>query len=136
LIIHEIENEYSANNIAAALQNCLICIESVGFAIGHWYAFSWTDYEDGILSSRVTLLHAVRDAFGIKDIVQDTYQTFASAHSEEEEENLHFSDPNDSEDEEFAQSRALVYGDYNYPVVRDDPRFLHPPGVLDRFRLT
>jgi hypothetical protein len=136
LYSQRIENEYSANNIAAALQNCLVCIESVGFAIGHWYAFSWTDYDDGILSSRVSLLHAIRDAFGMKDIVQDTYQTFGSIDSDEEVEDLHFSDPNEEDDDEFAQSRALVYGDYNYPVVRDDPKFLHPPGILDRFRLT
>ncbi|RKO91525.1 organic solute transporter Ostalpha-domain-containing protein [Blyttiomyces helicus] len=74
-IIHGKE-DYSANNIALALQDFLICIEMPFFAFGHRIAFPWTDYTDSRLSSRVPLLHSVRDAFGVKDIVQDTYHTF------------------------------------------------------------
>jgi hypothetical protein len=71
------ESNYSANNVALALQDFLLCIEMPFFAILHAYAFPWTDYDDSRLSSRVPLPHAVRDALGIKDIIQDAYHTFA-----------------------------------------------------------
>ncbi|KAJ3106968.1 hypothetical protein HDU97_005249 [Phlyctochytrium planicorne] len=69
------EEKYSANNIALALQDLLILLEIVPLAFLHWHAFPWEDYDDSRLSSRIALPHAIRDVFGIKDILQDYYHT-------------------------------------------------------------
>lgn len=69
--------EYSPDNIAAAIQDALICIEMPFFAVAHWYAFSWHDFADNsILSARMPLTYAFRDAFGIRDLIEDTKDTF------------------------------------------------------------
>ncbi|KAH6559737.1 hypothetical protein BASA50_000810 [Batrachochytrium salamandrivorans] len=190
---------YSANNIALALQDVMICFEMPFFVWLHWYAFPWTDFDDSRLSSRVTLWYAVRDALGIKDLVQDTYYVFvnppdltrpflrpsyrsyAETHSvahwiEDEDEftdtyygsssrnessplassnnneRLHigpsrqgrlylgsddentamlleFSDPSEEEEQDYVQARQFVFGDFNFPVVHEDPRYHHPPQV-------
>ncbi|KAI8594782.1 hypothetical protein EDD21DRAFT_69437 [Dissophora ornata] len=45
-------------------------------SVGHWYAFSHKDYTElDILSARMPIYHAVRDASGFKDIVQDSLET-------------------------------------------------------------
>ena len=68
---------YSADNLAAAIQDALISFEMPFFAIGHWYAFSWKDYADVTISAaRMPVKYALRDAFGIVDLVQDTKETF------------------------------------------------------------
>ena len=48
----------------------------VPFALGHLYAFSHHDYDESRLSARVPLIHSLRDAFGVNDIIQDSYHTF------------------------------------------------------------
>lgn len=68
---------YSADNLAAAIQDALICFEMPLFAIGHWYAFSWHDYADNTISAaRMPMKFAFRDACGITDLIQDTRETF------------------------------------------------------------
>ncbi|KAL0933109.1 DUF300 domain-containing protein [Colletotrichum truncatum] len=68
---------YSPDNLAAAIQDALICIEMPGFAIAHWYAFSWHDFADNnILSARMPVKFAFRDAFGIRDLIEDSKETF------------------------------------------------------------
>ena len=68
---------YSADNLAAAIQDALICFEMPLFAIGHWYAFSWHDYADVTISSaRMPVKFALRDAFGPRDLIEDTKETF------------------------------------------------------------
>jgi hypothetical protein len=68
---------YTPDNLAAAIQDFLICIEMPGFAIAHWYAFSWHDFADNrIASARMPVLYAARDAFGILDLIQDSKETF------------------------------------------------------------
>lgn len=68
---------YSADNLAAAIQDALICFEMPIFAISHWYAFSWHDYADQTISSaRMPVKYALRDAFGIGDLIQDTKETW------------------------------------------------------------
>lgn len=68
---------YTADNLAAAIQDALICFEMPLFAIGHWYAFSWHDYADITISAaRMPVKYAVRDAFGVRDLVEDTKETF------------------------------------------------------------
>lgn len=68
---------YTADNLAAAIQDALICIEMPGFAMAHWYAFSWHDYADITISAaRMPVKYALRDAFGIRDLIEDTKETF------------------------------------------------------------
>lgn len=68
---------YTPDNIAAAVQAALICFEMPAFAVGHWYAFSWHDYADITISSaRMPMWYAFRDAFGIRDLIEDTKMTF------------------------------------------------------------
>jgi hypothetical protein len=69
---------YSPDNLAAAIQDALICFEMPLFALGHWYAFSWHDYADNTISAaRLPVKYALRDAFGPLDLIQDTKETFA-----------------------------------------------------------
>ena len=68
---------YTADNLAAAIQDALICFEMPLFAISHWYAFSWHDYADITISAaRMPVKFAFRDSFGIRDLVEDTRDTF------------------------------------------------------------
>lgn len=68
---------YTPDNLAAAIQDALICIEMPMFAAAHWYAFSWKDFADNNISSaRMPVGHALRDAFGIRDLIEDSKDTF------------------------------------------------------------
>ncbi|RMZ81075.1 hypothetical protein DV738_g2394, partial [Chaetothyriales sp. CBS 135597] len=68
---------YTADNLAAAIQDTLICIEMPIFAVAHWYAFDWHDYADNHVSSaRMPISYAIRDAFGLRDLIEDTKMTF------------------------------------------------------------
>lgn len=68
---------YTRDNLAAAIQDFLICVEMPIFAVAHWYAFSWHDFADNsILSARMPLQRAFRDAFGIRDLIEDSKETF------------------------------------------------------------
>jgi hypothetical protein len=74
---------YSPDNLAAAIQDALICFEMPAFALAHWYAFSWHDYADNTISSaRLPIKYALRDAFGPADLIQDTKETFGGTHYE------------------------------------------------------
>lgn len=69
--------EYTPDNLAAAIQDALICVEMPAFALAHWYAFSWHDYADNTVSSaRLSVKYAMRDAFGIVDLIEDSKETF------------------------------------------------------------
>ena len=68
---------YTPDNLAAAIQDALICCEMPIFAVAHWYAFSWHDYADVTISAaRMPVKYAVRDAFGVRDLIEDTKETF------------------------------------------------------------
>ncbi|KAK4193772.1 organic solute transporter Ostalpha-domain-containing protein [Podospora australis] len=68
----------TAGNLAASIQDFLICIEMPAFAVAHWYAFSWHDFADNRISSaRMPVWYALRDAFGIRDLIQDSKETFS-----------------------------------------------------------
>ncbi|XP_014558248.1 hypothetical protein COCVIDRAFT_94964 [Bipolaris victoriae FI3] len=74
---------YTPDNLAAAIQDALICFEMPLFAVAHWYAFSWHDYADSTISAaRLPVKYALRDAFGPLDLIQDTKETFAGKHYE------------------------------------------------------
>lgn len=69
---------YTPDNLAAAIQDALICCEMPAFAIAHWYAFSWHDYADETISAaRMPVTYAFRDAFGCRDLIEDTKETFS-----------------------------------------------------------
>ncbi|KAN0104419.1 DUF300 domain containing protein [Hyaloscypha variabilis] len=69
---------YTSDNLAAAIQDALICMEMPVFAVAHWYAFSWHDYADATISAaRMPIKYALRDAFGIRDLIEDTKETFS-----------------------------------------------------------
>lgn len=68
---------YSPDNLAAAIQDCLICLEMPIFAVAHWYAFSWHDFaNDAVEEARMPVKYALRDAFGIRDLIEDSKETF------------------------------------------------------------
>jgi hypothetical protein len=75
-VIHDV-GYYTPDNIARAIQDVLICFELPGFAIAHWYAFSWRDYADDTISAaRMPVYYAWRDAFGVRDLIEDSKQSF------------------------------------------------------------
>ncbi|ORY10042.1 organic solute transporter Ostalpha-domain-containing protein [Clohesyomyces aquaticus] len=68
---------YTPDNLAAAIQDALICFEMPFFAISHWYAFSWHDYADNTISAaRMPVKYALRDSFGPRDLIEDAKETF------------------------------------------------------------
>lgn len=125
------------------------------FAWMHYYAFSWSDYNDTRLSSRLSFTYALKDAIGFKDIIYDAYLTFIQSPkvqsntddiwsedadgspllgyrpivNELEHIPLIFEDVSDEENSEYESSRRLDFGDYNFPVIHADPRFAEPPRV-------
>lgn len=67
---------YTPDNLAAAIQDALICFEMPAFALAHWYAFSWHDYADPTISAaRMPIKYALKDSFGCVDLIQDTKET-------------------------------------------------------------
>lgn len=69
---------YTPDNLATAIQDALICFEMPFFALAHWYAFSWHDYADSTISAaRMPIRFALRDAFGPRDLIEDTKETLA-----------------------------------------------------------
>jgi Organic solute transporter Ostalpha len=66
------------STIARAIQNSLLCVEMLGFAIAHWIAFSYQDYATSALIgfSRLPFYMALRDTFGIVDLIVDFQSTF------------------------------------------------------------
>ncbi|TDL20506.1 DUF300-domain-containing protein [Rickenella mellea] len=64
-------------HISLGLTDTLICFEMPFFAVAHMYAFSHTDYIDrGLMyAARMPMYYAMRDAFGLKDVVEDSKAT-------------------------------------------------------------
>jgi hypothetical protein len=64
-------------NVSVGLNDLLICIEMPFFAIAHNYAFSYHDFIDTNHSfvARMPMYYAFRDAFGAKDVVEDSKAT-------------------------------------------------------------
>jgi hypothetical protein len=76
--IPSVGNGYTADNLAAAIQDALICFEVPFFAAAQWYAFSWKDYSDRTISdARMPIRFALRDAFGPRDLIEDCKETFS-----------------------------------------------------------
>ncbi|KAI0300067.1 organic solute transporter Ostalpha-domain-containing protein [Multifurca ochricompacta] len=64
-------------HISLGLTDTLICFEMPFFAIAHLVAFSHRDYVDKKLAyvGRMPMRHALRDAFGFKDVLEDARVT-------------------------------------------------------------
>ncbi|KAJ3480439.1 hypothetical protein NLI96_g8346 [Meripilus lineatus] len=64
-------------HISLGLTDTLICLEMPFFAIAHQYAFSTRDYVDPLAKfvARMPIYYAFRDAFGLKDVVEDSKAT-------------------------------------------------------------
>lgn len=70
--------DYTPDNLAASIQDALICLEMPIFAVAHWYAFSWHDYADNSKSAaRMPVWYAIRDSFGPRDLIEDSKETFS-----------------------------------------------------------
>lgn len=64
-------------NIGVYIQNALLCVELIAFAIGHWHSFSYKPFTiSAIPNGRLEFYYAVKDMFGIKDLVHDFKLTF------------------------------------------------------------
>lgn len=69
--------ENGAPNIGVSIQNALLCVELIGFAIGHWFAFSYRPFTiSQIPNGRLEFYYAFRDMIGIQDLVIDFRLTF------------------------------------------------------------
>lgn len=61
-----------AANIGVFIQNALLCVELIGFAVGHWFAFSYRPFIiSQIPNGRLKFYYAFRDTVGLKDLVVD-----------------------------------------------------------------
>lgn len=66
-----------SEHISLALIDALVCIEMPFFAVAHQYAFSTVDFVDPNAKyvARMPMWYAFRDAFGLKDVVEDSKAT-------------------------------------------------------------
>ena len=66
-----------SEHISLALTDALVCLEMPFFAIAHQYAFSTVDFVDPHAKyvARMPMWYAFRDAFGLKDVVEDSKAT-------------------------------------------------------------
>ncbi|KAE9394006.1 DUF300-domain-containing protein [Gymnopus androsaceus JB14] len=64
-------------SISLGLTDTLVCVEMPFFAIAHLFAFSHTDFidRDKAYIGRMPISYAFKDAFGVKDVVEDTKTT-------------------------------------------------------------
>ncbi|CAK7909475.1 hypothetical protein CAAN1_24S01112 [[Candida] anglica] len=71
-------NEDGSNtNIGTSIQNALLCVELIFFAIGHWYSFSYVPFTiSHIPNGRLQFWYALKDVLGVKDLVHDFQLTF------------------------------------------------------------
>lgn len=69
-----------SEHISLGLTDTLICVEMPFFAIAHAYAFSYRDFVKSspsatVYVARMRMGYALRDAFGLKDLAEDTKAT-------------------------------------------------------------
>ncbi|GAA6044171.1 hypothetical protein JCM8097_007217 [Rhodosporidiobolus ruineniae] len=71
-------DRYETEQLSLAIQDTLIALELPLFAFLHLYAFSYTDYIDSnhVYSGRLPVWVAFKDAFGYKDLLLDSLETF------------------------------------------------------------
>lgn len=59
------------DDVAAGLQNFLICLEMFPAALAHAYAFPPRDYMDPSIQPRQGLVHSLKVMFDVRDVVDD-----------------------------------------------------------------
>ena len=66
-----------SEHVSLALTDALVCLEMPIFAFAHQYAFSTVDFVDPNAKyvARMRMVYAFRDAFGLKDVVEDSKAT-------------------------------------------------------------
>ncbi|KAF5313565.1 hypothetical protein D9611_010195 [Ephemerocybe angulata] len=64
-------------HVSTGWNNVFICVEMPFFAFAHMFAFSYKDYMDlqHTFVARMPFYYAFRDAFGLKDVVEDSKAT-------------------------------------------------------------
>ena len=62
---------YNQKDIAAGLQNFLICIEMFPAAVSHAYAFPPKDYLDPSQQQRRGVVQSLRAMFDVRDVFED-----------------------------------------------------------------
>lgn len=71
------DSDKKNTNVGISIQNALLCMELTAFAIGHWFSFSYVPFTiSNIPNGRLQFYYAVRDMFGIKDLIQDFKMTY------------------------------------------------------------
>lgn len=75
--IKHLGNTTDREHISVGLIDTLICFEMPIFAVAHMYAFAHTDYINTniMYAARMPMYYALRDAFGLKDVIEDTKAT-------------------------------------------------------------
>ncbi|ABN68213.2 predicted protein [Scheffersomyces stipitis CBS 6054] len=64
-------------SIGVCIQNGLLCVELIGFALGHWFAFSYHPFTiSQIPYGRLKFKYAFKDMVGIKDLIHDFKLTY------------------------------------------------------------
>ncbi|CAE6488576.1 unnamed protein product [Rhizoctonia solani] len=76
-VIKHVGTYTDVEHISLAITDTLICYEMPLFAIAHSYAFSTADFTEHTTHhvARMPFLHALRDAFGLLDVIVDARDT-------------------------------------------------------------
>lgn len=71
----------NGESIGVCIQNALLCVELIAFAIGHWYSFSYYPFTVSQLPwGRFKFKYALKDWLGFKDLLIDFQKTFSGEH--------------------------------------------------------
>ncbi|CEM39920.1 unnamed protein product [Vitrella brassicaformis CCMP3155] len=65
-----------AHHNAQRIEDFLVLLEMVGFAIAHSYAFSYRDFADPDRRHNRPLLHNLQKVLNVEDVLKDAHQTF------------------------------------------------------------
>ncbi|CAI5758552.1 unnamed protein product [Candida verbasci] len=64
-------------SVGLCIQNALLCVELIGFSIGHWVSFSFYPFTISQLPwARLKFYYALKDWIGFKDLISDFGLTF------------------------------------------------------------
>lgn len=80
-IVSHIGSVVDDHYLSPAMQDTLICWEMPLFAVAHVFAFSYHDFDehDNPFAARLPVLYALRDSFGIYDVIADLAMTHSGA---------------------------------------------------------
>jgi hypothetical protein len=125
-----------SEHISLGLTDCLICIEMPFFAWAHMYAFSFRDFVDPSRSyiARMPMYYAFRDAFGAKDVVEDSKATLRGEgmdyrHFEPSEGHMH---QGEGRDRRIRAGLRYSKGGKKKYWLPQTTRQTQPPGRLER----